>query len=43
MTPAVKFALLLPALVLGAIALKRAAFWLVVILLERGSTRARRR
>ena len=43
MIPGVELALLLSALVLGAIALKRATFWLVMILLERRSTRARQR
>jgi len=43
MIPAVEFALLLSALVLGAIAVKRATFSLVVILLDRRSTRVRRR
>ena len=43
MIPVVEFALLLSALILGAIALKRATFWLVMILLERRSARARQR
>jgi hypothetical protein len=43
MIPAVEFVFLLSALVVAAIALKRATFWLVMILLERRSARARQR